>query len=54
MSREETACKFEVPDWEQAQRQMLHDTMLGLGSVVLNSKAMFGDKVDADGVYRIS
>ena len=45
--------KFEIPDWDQAQRQNLHDALLTLGPFVSSSVGMFGDKKDVDPVRHL-
>lgn len=45
--------KFEVPDWDQAQRQKLHDALLALGPFVPSSAGMFGDKNEVDPVRHL-
>lgn len=42
--------KFEIPDWDQDQRQQLHDALLRLGPFVPNSRGMFGDEATTDEV----
>ncbi len=45
--------ELEVPDWDQVQRQKLHDALLALGPFVPDSKGMFGDKADTDPVRHL-
>jgi hypothetical protein len=45
--------KFEIPDWDQDQRQHLHDALLGLGPFVPDSRRMFGDKAEVDPVRHL-
>ena len=45
--------KFEIPDWDQEQRQQLHDALLRLGPFVPNSKGMFGDEANTDEVRHL-
>ena len=45
--------KFEVPDWDQEQRQRLHDALLGLGPSVPNSQGMFGNEANTDEVRHL-
>ena len=45
--------KFEVPDWDQDQRQHLHDALLGLGPFVPDSRRMFGDNAEVDPVRHL-
>lgn len=50
---QKSAGKFDVPNWDQAQRQKLHDTILTLSPFVSDSKGMFGDKADTDPVRHL-
>jgi hypothetical protein len=45
--------KFEIPDWDQDQRQQLHDALLRLGPFVPNSRGMFGDEATVDPVRHL-
>jgi hypothetical protein len=45
--------KFEIPDWDQDQRQQLHDALLRLGPFVPNSRGMFGDEASVDPVRHL-
>ena len=45
--------KLELPDWDQAQRQKLHDALLGVGAFVPDSRRMFGDKNEVDPVRHL-
>jgi hypothetical protein len=45
--------KFEIPDWDQDQRQQLHDALLRLGPFVPDSRRMFGDKAQVDPVRHL-
>ena len=45
--------KFEAPDWDQAQRQQLRDSLLRLGPFVPDSRGMFGAKADVDPVRHL-
>lgn len=45
--------KLDLPDWDQAQRQKLHDTLLVLGSFLPDSHASFGDKKEVDPVRHL-
>jgi hypothetical protein len=45
--------KFEVPDWDQDQREKLREALLHLGPFVPDSRRMFGDKADVDEVRHL-
>jgi hypothetical protein len=45
--------RFEVPDWDQAQRQQLHDALLRLGPFVPDSRGMFGSAAEVDPVRHL-
>lgn len=51
--RQANAGKLELPDWDQAQRQKLHDTLLALGSFLPDSRASFGDKKEVDPIKHL-
>ncbi len=44
---------LELPDWNQDQRQKLHNALLQLGPFVADSRGMFGDKPDVDEVRHL-
>lgn len=44
---------FEVPDWDQAQRQKLHDALLAVGAFTPDSRGMFGDKTEVEPVRHL-
>jgi hypothetical protein len=44
---------LELPDWDQAQRQKLHDALIALGPFVPDSRGMFGDKADVDPIRHL-
>lgn len=45
--------KFEIADWDQTQRQKLHDALVALVPFVPDSKGMFGDKAEVDPVRHL-
>ena len=52
-TEQESPGKFEIPDWDQTQRQKLHDALLGLGPFVPTSAGMFGDRNAVDPVRHL-
>jgi hypothetical protein len=44
---------FEIPDWDQDQRQQLHDALLRLGPFVPDSRGMFGDEAEVNPVRHL-
>jgi hypothetical protein len=45
--------KFDVPDWDQEQREKLRESLLHLGPFVPDSRRMFGDRPEADEVRHL-
>ncbi len=45
--------KLELPDWDQAQRQKLHDAILPLGAFMPDSKRALGDVDEVDPVRHL-
>ncbi len=45
--------EFEVPVWDQAGQKKVRDALLGLGSMLPDSKGMFGTKDQVDPVRRL-
>ena len=51
--RQANVGKLDLPDWDQAQRQRLHDALLVLGSFLPDSRASFGDKKEVDPIKHL-
>lgn len=45
--------KLELPDWDQAQRQKLHDVLLSLGAFLPDSHRSFGDAKEVDPIRHL-
>jgi hypothetical protein len=50
---QDSAGKFEVPNWDQASQKKVRDALLVLGTTLPDSKGMFGNRDQVDPVRRL-